>query len=85
MDRIKIIYDEEFEDFFNNDEKNGEIKGLQILVKYSDDVEVNVGHDELFMGLKEEEYEKLSDDEIREIFKNNWRWEGEYNCFAKFV
>ena len=57
MDRIKIIFDEEFENFDEGDLKNPEFKGLQILAKHSDNVEVNVGHDELFMGIKEEEYE----------------------------
>jgi hypothetical protein len=71
MDRIIKIYEEK-EDW-GDSEDNKVFKGLEILNKYAEkEVQVNPAHDEIFAGLEDEEYEKMTEEDIRRIFEIGW-------------
>ena len=76
MEKIEKI-SKEYEDYFG-DVKNEIFEGLKILSKYSDDLNINPAHDEIWAGFdKDEMYEKMSDEDIHSMFKLNWRWDEE--------
>lgn len=81
-EKIEEIY-KEFEDYDRGDVKNEIVKGLNILAKYSDDVSINPAHDELFAGLDEAELEKMTEEDVREMFKLGWMWnEDSFSIFC---
>lgn len=52
--------------------------GLWILNNYaSKEVIINPAHDEIWAGLPIEEYEKMTEEDIRRMFELGWRWEDE--------
>lgn len=71
MERIIKIYEEK-EDW-GDSEDNKVFKGLEILNKYAGkEVFVSPTHDEIFAGLEDKEYENMTDEDIRRMFKIGW-------------
>ncbi len=76
-EKIAEIYSQpEFEGYFGG-EKNKIFKGLQILSKYTDEISINPAHDEIYAGLSEDEYAKMTEDDVKQMFKLDWRWDDE--------
>lgn len=81
MEKIEKIYEEMQDDY--KSVKNRIFLGLEILNKYTDELQISPAHDEIYAGLKEEEYEKMEDDDIRKMFEMGWGWE--YESFRIFT
>ncbi len=65
--------------------KNKQIKGLNIMSKYCDDITLVPEHDELRAYLdKAEQYELITEEDLTAIFRLHWRWDEEFECFAIF-
>lgn len=83
MNRIEKI-GKGYEGAYNSDLRNEVFKGLQILSKYSDDISINPAHDEIYAGFEDKStYEHMSEEDINDMFKLNWRWDEE--SFRIFV
>lgn len=82
-EQIQELYEKEYEDSFNSDVKNSELKGLMILAKYSEDVTITAEHDQIWAYLKD--WEPMTEEDVRAMFDLNWRWDDEFEGFAKFV
>lgn len=71
MERIIKIYEEK-EDWGDSVD-NKVFKGLEILNKYAEkELSINPAHDEIFAGLEDEEYEKMTEEDIRKMFEIGW-------------
>lgn len=81
-EQLQALY-ETYEDKHTSGVKNAELKGLQILAKYSDDVSVTAEHDQIWAYLKD--WTPLTEEDARAMFELNWMWEEENEGFSKFV
>lgn len=83
MERIIKIWEEK-EDWNAPSLNNRVFKGLEILNKYAEkETQINPAHDEIFAGLTEKEYEKMTEEDIRRMFEIGWMIDEE--SFAVFT
>jgi hypothetical protein len=83
-EKIAEIY-KSVEDNFNSDSKNEVFKGLLLMSKYCDDITLTAEHDSICAYLKDEDYDKITEEDLRSIFNENWMWNEEFEGFQKFV
>ncbi len=83
---IAKIYKEEFENknYFDRDSKNQIVAGLVVMAKVCDDITVTAEHDQIWAYLENEDYGKISEESVIEIFRLNWFWDDENEGFSKF-
>lgn len=54
--------------------------------EYTDEITITSGHDEIWAYLaKDEDYEKVTEANLEAIFSLGWRWDNEFEGFAKFI
>lgn len=81
MEKISNIYSEK-EEWDYPSVKNRIFKGLEILNRYTDEISINPAHDEIYAGLQDDEYEKMSEEDIRSMFEMGWRWDESFVIFT---
>lgn len=67
--------------------KNALYKGLAVLAKYTDDMSIWVGHEEIYVGFDwdEEVYDKMTQEDLEVLFTHGFSWDSGNECFHKFI